>query len=234
MIDTHTHIDMAQFDEDRELALERAFSGDVKKIINVGADRLGSQRSCLLAQKDVRIFATVGLHPHIFNAENIDRMQMEQDLKKISELAEDKKVVAVGEIGLDYFSHTKTMITEQQKKQQKEGFIRQIEMAAEKSLPVVVHCRDAYEDVLEIILKFTQVQFVFHCYMGSLDFTEQLLKMNNIRFSFTGNITYAKENSETMKVIELIPLEKIMIETDCPYLTPAPYRGKRNEPAFVR
>ncbi len=235
MIDTHAHIDFEQYDSDRAQTLQRAFSGGVEKIINVGADLAGSQKSVELASENDDIFAAVGLHPHEFNAGKI------LDMDVLKELAKNKKVVAIGEIGLDYFSHTVNLITPEQKENQKKGFVAQIELAKESNLPVIIHCRDAYEDLYKILQtknylptgQAGKLKTVFHCYGGDLAFTQKLLQHDNILFSFTGNITYAKDKSEIIGVIKAIPIDKIMLETDCPYLTPVPHRGKRNEPAHV-
>jgi TatD DNase family protein len=230
LIDTHAHLDDEKFNMDRAEVIERAFASGVKKIINVGAGLGSSRRSVALAGKHANIFAVVGLHPHYFN-EYAERSF--DKIEEFKELARQKKVVAIGEIGLDYYGHLEDLITEAQKENQKKGFILQIELARELQLPVIIHCRDAYVDTLEVIKNYPEVKFVFHCYGGSLSFTEKLLQMENIHFSFAGNITYAKPDSEILSVVKIIPLERIMLETDCPYLTPVPHRGKRNEPAFV-
>jgi len=256
MIDTHAHIDFEQYDLDRTQTLQRAFSGGMEKIINVGADMDGSLKSVELAGSYKNIYASIGLHPHIFNqveefpislstgqAGNFqfpNNFQIPNDkiskiFDELKNLAENRKVVAIGEIGLDYFSHTENSITSEQKENQKKGFVAQLELAKEFNLPVIIHCRDAYEDCYEIVMRYAicDTRFVFHCYGGNLEFTKKLLQHDNIFFSFTGNITYAKAGSEIIEVIKIIPIDKIMLETDCPYLTPVPYRGKRNEPAFV-
>lgn len=245
MIDSHAHLDDKKFENDQPEVIIRAFASGVEKIINVGAGLGSSQRSVVLAERYANIFATVGLHPHYFNEygeKSFDRIE------EFMELARQKKVVAIGEIGLDYYSYIENLVSLEQKENQKKGFILQIELAKKLNIPVVIHCRPArndsqakrsdsgggaYSDTLEIIRNYPEVKFVFHCYNGSIGFTEKLLALGNIHFSFTGNITYAKPNAEILEVIRAIPLEKIMLETDCPYLAPVPHRGKRNEPAFV-
>lgn len=247
MIDTHAHIDSDRYAHDRALVLRRAYDAGVEKIINVGADLAGSAQSVRLAAENGNVFAAVGLHPHVFNGQGAMDGGQERELR---ELAKNGKVVAIGEIGLDYyFPETRdpelgAREKEEMKKNQKEGFIKQLEIARELDLPAIIHCRaskedpaDAYEDTYAIISdaghRAGGVRSVFHCYGGSLEFTEKLLREGNISFSFTGNITYAKEGSETLAVLKAIPLERMMLETDCPYLTPVPHRGKRNEPSFV-
>ena len=263
MIDSHAHLDDPKFNKDRDAVIIRSLDGGVKKIINVGADFAGSLASLKLAEKYENIFAAIGMHPHCFNVVEefpISNFQFPSNLQcsndKISKtfselknLARNKKVVAIGEIGLDYFSHDGWIITEEQKENQKKYFLAQLEIAQENNLPVVLHCRgsrenpeDAYDDCHEILMGFMDslldnrqddFRAVFHCYGGSLEFTRKILALKGINFSFTGNITYAKSSAEMLEVVRVIPLEKIMLETDCPYLTPVPHRGKRNEPAYV-
>lgn len=240
MIDTHAHLDDEKFDEDRGQVLQRSFDSGVEKIINIGADLEGSRGSIELSSQYDSVYASVGLHPHVFN----DVIKFENNFENINDkisklfyeleiLAKNKKVVAIGEIGLDYFSHSEDPITLEQKENQKKGFIAQIELARKLELPVVVHCREAYKDTFEIIKNYPTVRFVFHCYGGSLEFTKKILELENVLFSFTGNITYAKASSEAIGVVEAIPSKRMMLETDCPYLAPVPHRGKRNEPAYV-
>ncbi|HBO16710.1 MAG: TatD family deoxyribonuclease [Candidatus Moranbacteria bacterium GW2011_GWE2_35_2-] len=253
MIDTHAHLDDRQFDKDREEVISRSFENGVEKIINVGADIKGSRDSIVLAKKYENIFAAVGLHPHCFGED-----KEVGDVGGIGELAKNEKVVAIGEIGLDYFSHNRKVITGEQKENQKKGFVAQLELAQELDLPVIIHCRsskenptDAYDDIYEILFLSNphlnplpkgegDFRMVFHCYGGNLDFTKKLLRHKNIFFSFTPNITYKiKKNivgtkDDIMESIKIIPLKKIMLETDCPYLAPQEFRGKRSEPMYAK
>lgn len=245
LIDTHAHLDDKQFDADRDVVIARAFSGGVSKIINIGAGLGSSQRSVALANKYENIFAVVGFHPHYFNE------YKERSFDKIGELeslAQEKKVVAIGEIGLDYHNHGEKLISEEEKELQKKGFVLQLELAKKLKKPVVLHCRgertengakfrekpEAYEDIFEIIKNFPKLDFVFHGFGGRVEFTKKILAEKNIKFAFNGNITYAKVDAEIFDVIKIIPEDRIMIETDCPYLAPVPMRGKRNEPLFVK
>lgn len=244
MIDTHAHIDDMQFDADRAQMIARAFEGGVEKIITVGAGLGSSERAVALAQKTENIFATVGLHPEYFMKHGT---WSEEHKQKLAELASAEKVVAIGEVGLEYHSHDGNPVSASQKEFQKEGFIFQLELARKLQKPVVIHCRGeraregekyreeggAYEDVLEIIKKYPELNFVFHSFGGRLAFAEKAMLHDNIRFSFNGNITYAKPGAEILEVIKIIPVERMMLETDCPYLAPVPHRGKRNEPAYV-
>ena len=252
MIDTHAHLDFPQFDKDRDEVIARAFSSGVKKIINVGCDLERSRASIRLAEKYENIFASVGLHPDFFSSEDCgNQVDWVSELKKMTRSG---KVVAVGEIGLDYFriSHSvehRARGLERIKNNQKEGFITQLELARELKLPVIIHCRDsrdknysseswAYADVQKIISQYPTLKFVLHCYSADLETTKNFLKnYDNVCFSFTGNITYPSPKdfaAELKRVVELIPLERIMLDTDSPFLAPAPMRGKRNEPAFVK
>jgi TatD DNase family protein len=244
MIDSHAHLDDRQFDADREEVIRRSFENGVEKIVNIGAGLGSSERSVQLAEKYENIFASVGCHPDYFMKHGTWSMEHKTKLEK---LAKHKKVVAIGEIGLDYFNQGREM-TEKDEKFQKEGFIFQLELARLLGKPVVIHCRgkqaesgknyreevSAYEDVLSVIEKFPDLKFVFHSFGGRLEFAKKILKKENMSFSFAGNITYNKPSSEINEAIRLIPLEKIMLDSDCPYLAPVPMRGKRNEPEYVK
>lgn len=239
MIDTHCHLDFKEFDRDREETIKRFFDAGGKKLINVGCDLASSGRSVELAEKHDNIFASIGVHPH--DAEAFD----ENVLKKMEELIVKEKVVAVGEIGLDFFSPPVGGLS---RDVQIEAFRAQLELALKHKKSVIVHCREAYVDLLEILKSHKIVAWrgVTHCFLGSWPIAEELLKMG-FYLGFTGAITYPKKRllkdplglnfnvePEIFKVIKNTPLDKILIETDCPYLAPAPRRGERNEPSFVR
>jgi TatD DNase family protein len=245
LIETHAHLDDKQFDSDRDEVILRANSFGVEKIINIGAGLGSSQRSVALAEKCENIFCSIGLHPHYFMEYG------EKSFKRIPEfkaLASSKKLVAIGEIGLDYFIPDGSLITDAQKELQKKGFTLQLEFAKELKLPVILHCRgsrpeapsayreadDAYEDVFAIVSEFPELNFVWHSFGGRLIFVEKVLEKENMLISFAGNITYNKPGAEIFAVIKKIPLERIMLETDCPYLAPVPMRGGRNEPLYVK
>ena len=238
MIDTHAHLDFENFDEDREEVISRFFEQGGKAIVNIGVDLETSKKSIKLAEKHENIFAAVGLHPECFSEG--DRGD---DLKK---LAVNEKVVAVGECGLDYFRIGESG---EIKERQKKGFLAQIELAQELNLPVIVHCRNAWNDLFEIVSEFLRLnlknqKFVLHCYSGNKNDTEKFLKLPNVFFSFSGNITYPPRKSpsrspfnkegEVEDVIRMIPLDRIMLDSDSPFLAPQAVRGKRNEPSFSR
>lgn len=229
MIDTHAHLDFENFDKDLDETIERFFEDKGKAIINIGVDEERIEKSLELSKKYENIFVSVGFHPEeIQSLENFETI--ESHLKKV--VAENDKVVAIGEIGLDYF-HSKK---QEEHQKQKELFEIQLKLAKELELPVVLHCRDAYEDMLEILSKgeYSEIPKVLHCYAGEPEYTEKFLKLENLMFSFTGNITFVKDDNFLLESLRMIPLEKIMAETDCPFLAPVPKRGKRNEPQFTR
>jgi len=260
MIDAHAHLHDEKFDNDREEIMSRAKDAGLTKIVTIGTSLSESEEAIATAEQYDNVFATVGMHPHVFNGGPerpqewqadigadvpavVRRERLEEAIYDLDEMiAGSDKVVAVGEIGLDYFDHGGGEITSVQRSWQEEGFHGQVDLAMKHELPVVVHCRpddvaksDAYFDCAELLSDHASVQFVFHCYMGNRNVTEKLLTMNNALFSFTGNVTYSKSDDDEMsEVVKMIPLDRMMIETDCPYLTPVPHRGKRNEPAYVQ
>lgn len=229
MIDTHAHLDFDNFDDDRQEVIENFFKDNGKAIVNIGVNKDRIEKTLEISKKYNNVFASVGFHPEeVGSLEDFDNI--ESFLEKVIE--ENEKIVAIGEIGLDYF-HSKD---ESEHQKQKELFEIQLKVAKKLSLPVVLHCRDAYEDMLEILSKkeYAEIYKVLHCYCGNPEYTEKFLKLENLIFSFTGNITFVKDGDFLLKSLRMIPLEKIMAETDCPFLTPNPFRGKRNEPSFVK
>jgi len=200
MIDTHAHLDFSEFDQDREEVITRFFEHGGKAIVNIGVDIERSKKSIALAEKHENIFAAVGMHPEFFAKEDWgNKGDWADDLKK---LAGHKKVVAIGEIGLDYFSRSGEVVSAKQKQNQKNGFLAQIEIAKDSGLPVIVHCREAWDDLYDIIKTFnvgetptlnvSNTRFVLHCYSGGKKDTGRFLKLPNVYFSFSGNITYPK------------------------------------------
>lgn len=233
MIDTHAHLDFPDFDKDREDVIRRAFDNGVKKIVNVGVDLKTSKKSIDLAENYENIFATVGYHPH--DAGDALEAASEDDFSKLKKLASHRKVVAIGEVGLDY-SRTRGA---SQIERQKKLLTKQLDIANDLKLPVVVHCRDAWDDLYEIIANYNlkNTKFVLHCFSGDKNITEKFLDLPRVFFSFSGNITYPKpmERAENYsEVIKLIPLDRLMLDSDSPYLAPQAERGKRNEPLYIR
>lgn len=221
MIDTHVHLDFDNFNQDREEVIKRSLANGIERIINVGANLERSKKAIEIAEKNNNIFASVGVHPE-------DLKDFDDNFEKnILELAKSKKVVAIGECGLDYF-HTKDV---EAREKQKELFLAQIKIAKELNLPLIIHCRDAYDDLYEII-KDKKAKGVLHCYLSNWETAQKFLNLG-FYISFTGAITY-KNKEEVLGVVKKMSLDKMMVETDCPFLTPQIFRGQRNEPMYVK
>jgi TatD DNase family protein len=220
-IDTHSHIHFDQFDSDRELVLQRAIKNKVNSIIDVGTDVETSKLAIDLAKQYAIVYAAVGIHPN--DADKAD----EPNLKDIEELASHDKVVAIGEIGLDYYRMYVP------KEIQHDVFRKQIRLAKETHLPIIVHNRDAHEDTIKILKeeKAGSLGVVLHSFSGSSEFLDAALK-ENFYISFTGVITF--KNTDYIHLIDRIPVKQLLLETDCPFLTPMPFRGKRNEPSYIK
>lgn len=239
LIDTHAHVNFNAFKEDGDKVIRRSLDSETW-MINVGSQASTSARAVKIAEKyEKGVYAAVGLHPihlwesyHDFSELSFKTRAEEFDYNFYKNLTVSEKVVAIGEIGLDYY-HLPKDRADELKKKQKEVLIKQIELAQELDLPVIFHCRDAYDDLLEIIRKLSKIPYgVLHCFADTLETAEKFLEFD-FMVSFTGIITYPKAES-VREVAKKIPLEKIMVETDCPYLAPQPVRGKRNEPVFVK
>ncbi len=222
LIDTHAHLDSGRYNKDRDEVIKNARDNGVSYIVNIGADLQSSRYSVHLARKFPFIFATVGIHPH--DAVTLD----DAVLAELEKLAGDEKVVAIGEIGLDYhYDHSPRDI-------QRAAFIKQLELAKELSLPIVVHSREAEEDSIDILKEHYAGAGtgILHCFSGSLEMAREALEMG-LYLAFGGVVTF-KNAGGLLEVLKEIPLDRILLETDCPYLTPVPHRGKRNEPAYLR
>ena len=221
MIDSHCHLNDVQFDGEVDQIVDNFLSANVKKVICIGCDSETNKKAKELASKYESVFYAVAYHPD--DCDKYSEEEIENYLK-----CGDKKLVAVGEIGLDYY-HNKD-----NRDKQIEVFESQIRLAKKYNLPMVIHCREAYGDTLDIIKKYASFEHgvVMHCYSGSLSFAKELLKFG-VKFSFTGTVTY-KNAKNVQEVAKNLPLDSIFFETDCPYLTPTPYRGQRNEPKHVK
>lgn len=223
LFDSHAHINDEKFDEDREEVIQHLRDSKIDLMVNPGADMPSSRSAVELANKVDFIYAAVGVHPH--DVENMT----EADIEELREMVKNNdKVVAIGEIGLDYYYDLSS------RELQKKWFIRQIELANELGVPFIVHDRDAHGDTFEIIKKYKnpETECVLHCYSGALDLAKEYIKMG-CYISIPGTVTF-KNNRKTVEVAENIPLEWMFIETDSPYLTPVPFRGKRNDPSKVK
>ena len=218
-IDVHAHLNDKKFENIDDI-ITNAEQAGVEKIITAGYDITSSIDGLEIANKHTGVFATVGIHP-----ENVDDVE-ENYLDKLKELCKNKKVVAIGEIGLDYHFRSDN------KDLQKKILIEQIALANELNLPVVLHCRDAIGDMMTLLQEHRlKRESLLHCYSGSIESAREFMKLG-FSFSFGGVVTF-KNASNVINVISNLPLEKIMIETDCPYMAPVPFRGKMNEPEFI-
>lgn len=230
-IDSHCHIDGEQFDEDRDEVVQRANEAGVKAMLNIGTGDPRSddfRRAVAFAEKYENVYASVGVHPH--DAKLYDDAAEEHLIR----LSTSEKVIAWGEIGLDYYyDHSPRDV-------QRDVFLRQIRTAKSLGLPIIIHSRDADIETVEILTeefkptpadKNARVPGIMHCFGGTAAMAEALMKIGFL-ISFAGNVTFKK--AENLRdAARVVPLERLMIETDCPFLTPVPFRGKRNEPSFV-
>lgn len=222
LFDTHVHLNAEQFEEDVEEAIQRAKEAGVSRMVVVGFDRPTITRAMELVEQHEALYAAVGWHP-------VDAIDMkDEDLAWIEELASHPKVVALGEMGLDYHWDKSP------KDVQKDVFRRQIRLAKKVKLPIVIHNRDATQDIVDILKeeKAADVGGIMHCFSGSAETALECVKMN-FYISLGGPVTF-KNAKKPKEVAQAVPLDNLLIETDCPYLAPHPYRGKRNEPAYVK
>lgn len=232
MIDVHCHMQFHAFKKDFGEVIKKAKEDGVEAIINTGTSLESSQSAIELAEKYENLYAIVGIHPH-----HADKLEKNWDEKLIKIAQSSKKVLAIGEIGLDYYSYASNGIVEP--KLQKEVFIRQVEIANELNIPLQIHNRQAGNDILEILNdKWSIVNKggMFHCMSGNINFLNQVLELGFL-VGFDGNITYAGiakgEDTPLSDLIKNTPIERIVTETDAPFLTPEPHRGSRNMPSHV-
>lgn len=221
-IDSHVHLDDSRFDLDRDNLIRTLKDNKVELVINIGADEDSSERSVELADRYENIYAVVGVHPH--SAKDLEG----RDLSSIIKMLENDKVVAIGEIGLDYYYDNSPRDI------QKKWFKEQINLALRLNKPVVIHSRDADKDTFDIIKSGVEeggLTGVMHCYSGSVELAKEYLKLG-FYISLGGPVTF-KNARVPKEVAKEVALDRLLIETDCPYLSPEPYRGKRNEPMFV-
>jgi TatD DNase family protein len=219
LIDSHAHLTFKDYRKDLASVMRRAREAGVNAIVTVGCDVQSSEDGIQLAQADEAVYASVGVHPH--DARTLDDFEFE----KIEHLAGQRKVVAIGEIGLDFYRNLSP------RRSQESAFRRQIALAGQKDLPIIVHDRDAHRQTIEILKAEKVSRGVLHCFSGDVNIARQALELG-LYISFAGPVTYG--GKKVGDIIRRIPEDRILIETDCPYLTPAPHRGKRNEPAYVR
>ncbi len=220
LVDTHAHLQWASFDEDREKVISRARKVAVECIVNIGFDVAGSGEAIELAAKHKGLFATVGIHPHKASQFNGDI------LDKLRKLSENPKVVAIGEIGLDYYRNLSPRET------QKKAFKAQLSLAEELEMPVVIHDREAHADILDLLSKYKgRVKGIMHCFSGNTEMAEHCVK-SDFYISFAGPVTFPNAH-ELHRIAKWIDLNRVLLETDSPWLAPQVMRGRRNEPAFL-
>jgi len=219
LIDSHAHLEMEQFDNDRQEVIERACLAGVEYIITVGTNPAFGEKAISIAKQYKNIFVSLGIHPH--EAATAD----DKSLAQMAEFARQPEVVAYGEIGLDFFRNLSP------REKQIEVFSRQLEIARDLSLPVVIHDRDAHEQVLQLVRSSGVQRGVFHCFSGDYALAQKCLDLG-FYLSIPGTVTFDKA-VKISDVVKKVPLEFLLLETDCPFLTPVPYRGRRNEPSFI-
>lgn len=217
IVDSHCHLDNERYIEDLEEIL-KLIKEKLEFCVNIGCDLKTSLKSIELAEQNENIYATVGVHP-------IDIGEFSENIQtKLEELASNKKVVAIGEIGLDYYHMSAP------KEIQILGFEKQLQLAEKIGKPVVIHSRDAISDTVEILNRYKNITGVIHCYSGSVEVAKSLI--DRFYIGISGTITF-KNAKKLVEVVKEIPLERLVIETDSPHLTPEPFRGKRNQPTYV-
>jgi TatD DNase family protein len=221
LVDSHAHIDTSRFSADREAVIAAAVAGGVTRMIDPGCDLPSSQMALALAKAHPGVvYAAVGVHPHDATTYN------EEVRRQLRELAREPEVVAIGEFGLDYFR----MLSPREV--QREVFRAHLELARECNLPCIIHVRDSHEDVMELLRAHGQgLRGVFHCFSGNVAQAEECLSLEGFMLSFAGPLT--KEGNALPEVARMAPLDRILVETDSPYLVPKPLKARRNEPLFV-
>jgi len=227
LVDTHAHMDMRHFNRDRKEVIARALNAGVTRIVTIGADLESSQQSIKLAENNAQIFASVGFHPHV-----VDKVK-ETDIARLAELAGHPKVVAIGEIGLDFYRNLSP------REVQFQALRWQLELAVKVDLPVIIHSRQAEKEMLAVLSDWSSRRGqkrdpigVIHCFNGNRDTAQQYLNMG-FYISLGAYISYPS-STYMLDAIRSIPQERLVVETDCPFLPPQSLRGKRNEPAYVR
>ena len=218
--DTHAHLDDEAFDQDREEVLRRIREAGVDRVLNPGCDEASTRKACELAEQHDFIFFAAGYHPEELSS------LTDAGFASVSSFASHPKCLAIGEIGLDYYWDTG------RKEEQRQLFHRQLELALELDKPVIIHDREAHADCLAAVKQHPGLRGVFHCYSGSAEMAQELLKQGWY-LGFDGPVTY-KNARKTLEVLAICPLDRILVETDSPYLPPVPMRGKRNDPGNLQ
>jgi TatD DNase family protein len=222
LFDTHAHFNDKRFKEDRDEVINKAYESGVSYILNVSYNIPSLEHSVSLSKRYSYIYAAVGIHPHYSKEMN------DEVLDKVRSLTQNKKVVAIGEIGLDYYRDLSP------KEIQKKWFIKQIDLAKEIKLPIIVHIRDANEDAVKLLKdqNAREVGGIIHSFSGDINMAKEVMN-NNFYISVGGPVTY-RNAGRLVDVVKYVPEDRLLIETDCPYLTPEPFRGRRNDSSLVR
>ncbi len=223
LIDSHAHLAMYEAGDERDAVIRRAEDAGVTTILTIGTTIEDSRINLEIAAQSPQVFASVGVHPH-----DVKEVELDRCLEELRLLSQSPRVIALGEIGLDYYWNNSPQ------EMQQAFFRRQLELAKTLDLPVIIHDRDAHADTLRIIeeVDMSAVGGVFHCFSGDLVMAERVRELGFL-VSIAGPITF-KKSGDLPLIAKALPLESLLVETDCPYLAPAPFRGKRNEPAYVR
>lgn len=222
LVDTHCHLDFKDFESDRQRVIDRSREEGIGYIVNVGSSLEGTKKSLMLAEENDFIYASAGIHPH-----EADKIK-EKDVEVFKKFLDARKIVAVGEIGLDYYKN----ISSQER--QKRLFEKLLEEAKKRKLPLIIHNRDAQEDTMRILKEVIgdSIKGVMHCFSGDESFLKRCLDLGMF-ISFTCNITF--KNAERLReIVKLMPVDRLLLETDAPFLAPQVFRGKRNEPAYIK
>lgn len=219
LIDTHSHLNHEDFAEDLPQAITRAREAGVERILVAGYDMPSSEKAVEIAGAYEGVVASVGIHPH--DAKSLKPA----DLDRLRELAAWEKVVAIGEIGLDFHYNFSP------REEQEEAFRLQIRLAHELDMPIIVHSREAGDDILDILKSEPSVRGVMHCFSQDLETAKQVIDLG-FYIGVAGPVTY-KRSEELREAVEWTPIDRLLVETDCPYLAPQKFRGKRNEPSYV-
>lgn len=219
LFDTHAHLDDEQFDGEREELIKAIYESGVSPVLLPASDMASSRKICKICREHEALYGAVGVHPGAADSFG------EEDLAELARLSKGKNIVAIGEIGLDYHYDGPS------REIQQAAFRAQLALARELDLPVVVHDREAHADCLEILKEFPGIRAEYHCFSGSLEYAKELIKLG-FYLSFNGTLTF--KNAKTAPIVAAaIPKERVLIETDSPYLAPVPHRGKRNDPRLV-
>lgn len=219
-VDTHAHLDGAEYSSDLDAVLARAASAGIGAIVSAGQDEATSRATLELAARHHSVRPAVGVHPHLASSAG--------DLAWLADLVRDERVVAVGECGLDYHYDFSPRDV------QRDVFSRQLELAAQTHKPIIIHCRESEDDLVEHLRRYyaRERRAVVHCFTGAYDFGKALIDEFDVYLGIGGAVTFKKAEALHDAAARL-PLERLVLETDCPYMTPAPHRGKRNEPAYL-